>query len=205
MAALERAVATKADADRTEALLAERATVREVNEALIKVHDDVGAPGGVRDMAAALRDQALLLDSLAAEHLVGRWLWKSGRPRQNHLIPWDVQVINTNPDNFGWEERRSFIAVTSGGLYEFTLGVYTRKKPTVAILVNGEAVLSAIHSSSYAVHHSSGRLVSVSGHPDGAISGVTLIDFLALPANCRIAVSYRGEPGAEGFVGLRKL
>jgi hypothetical protein len=39
----------------------------------------------------------------------------------------------------------------------------------------------------------------------GNLTGLTLIDFIALPAKARISISYSGEAGAEGFFGLRKL
>ena len=32
-----------------------------------------------------------------------------------------------------------------------------------------------------------------------------MIDFIALPARARISISYSGDVGAEGFLGLRKL
>ena len=44
------------------------------------------------------------------------------------------------------------------GLYELTFGFYAgAKKPTVQVLVNGETILSAVNSSSYVIHHSSGK------------------------------------------------
>jgi hypothetical protein len=42
-------------------------------------------------------------------------------------------------------------------------------------------------------------------HSSGNLAGLTLIDFIALPARARVSLSYSGEPGGEGFVGLRKL
>lgn len=38
-----------------------------------------------------------------------------------------------------------------------------------------------------------------------SVTGVTLIDFIALPARARLSVSYSGDSAAEGFLGLRKL
>lgn len=35
--------------------------------------------------------------------------------------------------------------------------------------------------------------------------GLTMIDFIVLPARARISVTYSGEMGAEGFIGLRRL
>ena len=86
------------------------------------------------------------------------------------------------------------------------------------MLVNGETILSAVNSSSYVIHHSSGKfkggaaVASREGgtsigkqHNNGNLTGLTLIDFIALPAKARVSLSYSGEPGAEGFFGLRKL
>lgn len=62
-----------------------------------------------------------------------------------------------------------------------------------------------MNSASYVLHHSSGRLTSVGRHPAGNVTGLTLIDFLALPPKARIAITYNGEDGGEGFISLKKL
>jgi hypothetical protein len=41
------------------------------------------------------------------------------------------------------------------------MGFYSKKKPTVQILVNGKTVVSAVNTSSYVIHHSSGRLKEI--------------------------------------------
>ena len=107
------------------------------------------------------------------------------------------------------------ILTVAPGLYEITFGFYSAKKPTVQVLVNGETILSAVNSSSYVIHHSSGKFKggaavasgagSIGKQHNGNLTGLTLIDFIALPAKARVSLSYSGEPGAEGFFGLRKL
>lgn len=104
-----------------------------------------------------------------------------------------------------WEEDRTQILTVAPGLYEVTFGFFSAKKPTVQLLVNGEAVLSAVNSSSYVIHHSAGRLKSAGKHSAGNLTGLTLIDFIALPPRARLSISYSGENCAEGFIGLRKL
>ena len=66
-------------------------------------------------------------------------------------------------------------------------------------------MLSAINNSSYVLHHSSGRLATIGEHPSGNVTGLTCIDFLALPPRARMAMTYQGEDGAEGFLALKKL
>jgi len=101
--------------------------------------------------------------------------------------------------------NNEFLTVIILRILQITFGFFANRKPTVQLLVNGEPVLSAINSASYVMHHSSGRLTAVGQHPEGNITGLTMIDFLALPAHARLAISYSGEEGAEGFMGLRKL
>ena len=73
------------------------------------------------------------------------------------------------------------------------------------LLVNGEPVLAAINSASYVLHQSSGRLTSVGNHSSGNITGLTLIDFMALPPNAKVTLVYTGEDSGEGFLSLKKL
>ena len=86
------------------------------------------------------------MESLCSEHLLGRWIWKSvrehGRPSsrppltsgalasqgrtrgEKHTVPWNVQNINTNPENFVWEKDRCAITCVAPGLYEVTFGFF---------------------------------------------------------------------------------
>ena len=112
------------------------------------------------------------------------------------------RVINTNPENFVWRRTDARSRPSPPACTGVTFGFFTRKKPSVQLLVNGgEPVLSAVNSASYAVHHSSGRLAAVGPHPAGNVTGLTLIDYLALPPKARISCSYQGEEGGEGFLG----
>jgi hypothetical protein len=106
-------------------------------------------------------------------------------------------VVNTLPENFLWEKDKPAILVVAPGLYEITLGFYAKKKPKVDVLVNGEAIIGAVNSGrygitpyrSYVVHHSSGKLRDIKGST-GIITGLTMIDFIVLPARARIALAY---------------
>lgn len=60
----------------------------------------------------------------------------------------------------------------------------------------------------YVVHHSSGRLATTSPTA-GMISGLTFIDFLALPSKARVAITINDHNSdddfAEAFIGLKYL
>jgi hypothetical protein len=178
-----------------------------VNRALAEVSAALDEKAGAAALDALARESRMALRGVAAETSlsVARWIWKSGRTKAHGLVPWNVQSVNTDPENFRWERDKTFVRAGAPGLYEVTFGFFARKKPAVRLLVDGEPVLAAVNSASYVTHHSSGRLTSATRHPAGNVTGLTLIDFLALPAKAKIAVVYEGETGAEGFLSLKKL
>jgi hypothetical protein len=68
-----------------------------------------------------------------------------------------------------------------------------------------------VNTASYVIHHSSGKLKDLK-HSAGNITGfeliilgLTLIDFIVLPARARLSFTFTGESGGEGFFGLRRL
>ena len=85
-------------------------------------------------------------------------MWKSGDLQNGFAVPWEVQTINTCPENFLWDEDKTMILTVAPGLYEVNFGFFSTKSPTIQVLVNGEPILSAVSNSSYVIHHSSGKL-----------------------------------------------
>lgn len=59
------------------------------------------------------------------------------------LVPWEVQAINTCPDNFGWEKNKAALILTAPGLYVISFGFYSKVSPDIQVYVNNEIVLTA--------------------------------------------------------------
>ena len=151
-------------------------------------------------------NQSIINETLCSENYLGRWIWQSGKIKNGYSIPWEIQSINTSPENFIWNKDKTYIIINENGLYELNLGFYADKKPTIQILVNDEVIISAINSNSYVIHQSSGgRLKSVGKNSFGNVTGLTMIDYIMLPQNSKISISYTGVEGAFGFLGLKKL
>ena len=187
------------------ALLDMKANIDDTNKALEEIHKDLDRRVALNEFSNHVNGYNSVIEALCSENCLGRWLWKSGELRSGSLVPWEIQSVNTAPDNFLWEGGKVSIVTVAPGLYEVILGFYSRKKPTIQILVNGEPIMSAVNSSSYVIHHSSGKLKPVPSHPNGNIAGLSLIDFIALPARARVSIGFTGEIQSEGFIGLRKL
>ena len=95
------------------------------------------------DLKKALNEQALVNEALCAENCVGRWIWKSGDLYHKNQVPWEVQAINTCPDNFLWEKNKCSIICVAPGLYQMVFGFYSKKDPLIQIFLNGEPLQTA--------------------------------------------------------------
>ena len=179
--------------------------MEDINDVLRSVQGDIDAKIDSAAFHKAVRDQSAINASICVDSSVGRWLWKTGRTKAGHLIPWNSQVLNTDPANFGWEKDRSSVCCQSGGLYEINLCFFARKKPVLQLLVNGEAVIESNNVSSYIAHRASGSWVGVGRHSTGQVTGLSLVEFLSLPPRAKVSVTYQGEEGVQGFLGLRKI
>ncbi len=105
--------------------------IDDVNKALTEMTEEIGVKTSHREFREALNDQNTINEALCAENCVGRWLWKSGELMNGYAIPWEVQSVNTCPENFIWDEDKTLILTVAPGLYEITFGFYSAKKPTI--------------------------------------------------------------------------
>ena len=196
---------SKADIKNILDILKNKLDTDNFNDILNNIKKELGTKTPLADFSSAMDNQAIINDTLCNENNIGRWLWKSGKVKNNLSIPWEVQIINTSNDNFLWEKDKSVIGIKEGGLYEVKMGFYADKKPMIQILINGEVIISAINSNSYVIHQSPGGRMKGTGKASfGNVTGLTLVDFILLPDNAKLSISYTGETGI-GFLGLKKL
>ena len=196
---------SKADLKNIINILKSKLDIENFNDEIKILKKEVGGMTPLADFSSAMDNQAIINDTLCNENNIGRWLWKSGKIKNNLAIPWEVQIINTSNDNFLWEKDKTLINIKEGGLYEIKMGFFADKKPMVQILINGEVIISAINSNSYVIHQSPGGRMKGTGKTSfGNVTGLTMVDFVLLPDNAKLSISYTGEKGI-GFLGLKKL
>lgn len=195
----------KSSIKETLSIIKNKADIDDVNHALTQIHEELDIKTNNEIFKSAMTKQNLINETLSIENSVGRWIWKSGKMKNGYAIAWDVQSVNTSPENYIFDKEKTSILIMSAGIYEVNLGFYAEKKPTIQILVNGEPIISAVNSASYVIHQSAGRLKNIGKHSYGNITGLTMIDYINLPDRSRISIIYSGEEGGEGFLSLRRL
>ena len=87
-----------------------------------------------------------------------------------------IASLTLDPDNFKWEADHFNIRIAEAGLYEINMAFFTKAKPSIQIVVNGESVMSAINSPSYVIQHASGFVMDGYGKVEpGTVSGISLV------------------------------
>ena len=116
-----------------------------------------------------------------------------------------MQAINTCPDNFLWEKNRAVLILSAPGLYALSFGFYSKRAPLVNILVNNEVAMTIGGGANQPGASNAAAITTVGRHSAGNICGLTINEFVALPARARISLSFECEHLGEGFLQLRKL
>jgi hypothetical protein len=65
-------------------------TVQEFRTSVDEVYRLLEGKASAQEFRETIGDQQLINETLCAENCVGRWIWKSGKIRSGHAIPWDV-------------------------------------------------------------------------------------------------------------------
>ena len=201
---------------KTESLIREKC---EINELTLKYDEIKNELKNNRiEFSNALDNQALINETLCEENKLGKWGWTMGKLKNNYNIIWDIQSINTYPDNYILENDKSLLLIKQGGIYEIIFGFYGyNKKPNIQILVNNEIILSNSNKNNKSLYENGGHSLNMTNTGfyksnkniaiNGGfrnITGITLIDYIYLENNSKLSVFYNGDT-ARGFLSIKKM
>ena len=172
--------------------------IENFNKMISEINKKINEKVNTKDFTSALDNQAIINDTLCSENCIGRWLWKSGTNKNNYLIPWESQSVNTSPNNFIWEKDKTFILINEEGLYELNLGFYSEKKPSIQVVVNGEIIINSQNNNTL-----NKKIIGKNGEVNNII-GLSIIEFIMVKKQSKISVLFYGGKG-NGFIGLKKL
>ena len=168
------------------------------NKLFSEINKKLNEKVNTSDFTSALDNQSIINDTLCNENCIGRWMWKSGNIKNNYLIPWESQTVNTSPDNFIWEKEKTFILIKEEGLYELNLGFYSEKRPSIQVVVNGEIIINSQNNNVV-----NKKIMGKSGDVN-SLKALSIIEFIMVKKESKISVIFYGGKGS-GFIGLKKL
>lgn len=169
-----------------------------LNKLFSEINKKLNEKVNTSDFTSALDNQSIINDTLCNENCIGRWMWKSGNIKNNYLIPWESQTVNTSPDNFIWEKEKTFILIKEEGLYELNLGFYSEKRPSIQVVVNSEIIINSKNNNVV-----NKKIMGKSGDVN-SLKALSIIEFIMVKKESKISVIFYGGKGS-GFIGLKKL
>ena len=170
------------------------------NKFIIDINKKLNEKVNNIDFTSALDNQAIINDTLSNENCIGRWFCKNGiNKNNNYIISWDNQMVNTSPDNFIWEKDKTFILINEEGLYELNLSLYSEKRPTFQVVVNGEIIINNSQGSTM-----NKKMIIQKNNESNNLIGLSVIEFIMLKKQSKLSVLFYGGKGTA-FIGLKKL
>lgn len=92
--------------------------IDDVNRALVDIHKELDTKPNNEELVAFNKEQSQINETLCTENIAARWAWKSGELKSGSMVPWEIQLSNTLPDNFLWEKDKTNVLTVAPGLYE---------------------------------------------------------------------------------------
>lgn len=163
------------------ALIENKANIEDTNRALVEIHKELDCKIDLE----SIRGQLSTLQMMQFCNVVGRWQWKSGELKGSCLVPWEIQLCNTNPELFLWEKDKTSILILHSGVFVVNFAVFYKKKCRIQFNVNGEVVLD-------------------SGGKNGISRNKVFSEFLMFPARARVSINIIEGNGAIGMLELIK-
>ena len=201
---------------KNESQIREKGEINEINKQLAEIKKEID--NNRIEFSKTIDNQALINEILCEENKLGKWGWTNGKLKNNNKIIWDIQLVNTFPDNYIFENEKSILLIKQGGIYELIFGFYGyNKKPNIQIFVNNEVIISnsnkinknIVENGNHVLNvtnsgfYKSNKNIAINGGFRN-ITGITLVDFIYLENNSKLSVFYNGENG-KGFISIKKI
>ena len=204
----------KGNIDEIMSYLKNKASIDDVNKALVEIHSELDSKSSLEDFNHAMNNQNSINKYLAEENSIAKYIWKSGNVSKGYAVPWEEQIVNTLPENFIWEKDDICITVKKKGIYLISLGFFVEEKPTVQVMINGESVLSQVNSNAFIVRqdnskefnlNSLGKIEDKEQNGYNCATGLTMNEFLCLENMSKIVISYSGSNSVKGVMSIKQI
>ncbi|KAJ1506083.1 hypothetical protein HMI54_005357 [Coelomomyces lativittatus] len=136
-------------------------------------------------------------------------VWNTKTLKQGSAIVWtetgqgDSEVCQVDP------EHPHLIKVPTEGIYFLSFAIFTSLKPSIQVVVNGQSIVSAIHSPTYTVHHENSSTSSSSKSKKGnTASSISWMDYVNIPSRSKLSLHWHGgklDSKVHGFLYLQKM
>ena len=143
---LKNSLIMKVDINEIKNYLNQKANIDQVNKAISMINKEIDNKLDNEIFLSNIKKQEEINKILCNENITGKWL-SINQNFNLSSIKWNLQSINTNPNNFGWVKNLNYITIRDKGVYSiefiiFILGYNQMIKPNVNLLIDGNPILN---------------------------------------------------------------
>ena len=184
--------------------LKDKADINEVNKALTLIHNELDNKLFIQDFNHAMKNQNSINTTLVQENKIGRWIWDSGNLRNGHGVPWEMQKINTCPDNYMWNKDTINLVINNKGIYNLNLIFFVNSFSMVKIFINGEIAFCKDKKNNF----NEGNDIILEENNNGMnnnVNNVKINEYLLIDEKSRISVTYAGSDNVKAILEIKEL
>ncbi len=196
--------------------LKSKCNIDDVNKALIDIHNELDNKISIDNFNNAMNNQTEINKALIKENYIGKWNWISGDLKNGFSIPWEEQIINTQPENYSWEKDDIYIKVNDKGIYNLNIGIFTKEKSNVQIIINGDIIYIEKYDGNNIINNNENYGLNAEDkemnilREDIPINGISINKFFFIGEKSRVTISYIGNINnynnkIKGFLSLKKI
>ena len=184
--------------------LKDKADINEVNKALTLIHNELDNKLFIQDFNHAMKNQNSINTTLVQENKIGRWIWDSGNLRNGHGVPWEMQKINTCPDNYMWNKDTVNLVINNKGIYNLNLIFFVNSFSMVKIFINGEIAFCKDKKNNF---NEGNDIILEENNNDmnNNVNNVKINEYLLINEKSRISVTYAGSDNVKAILEIKEL
>ena len=119
--------------------------VDDINKALTMINEDLNSKVDNINFQKTLKNQNDINKLICNDYIMGKWI-STNNEIINGNIKWNIQSVNSSPDNFSWENNNYFISIRNKGIYQIEFILFIDRKenmnfyPNVMIVIDNSII-----------------------------------------------------------------
>jgi hypothetical protein len=119
--------------------------VDDINKALTMINEDLNSKVDNIKFQKTLKNQNDINKLICNDYIMGKWI-STNNEIINGNIKWNIQSVNSSPDNFSWENNNYFISIRNKGIYQIEFILFIDRKenmnfyPNVMIVIDNSII-----------------------------------------------------------------
>ena len=119
--------------------------VDDINKALTMINEELNSKVDNSNFQKTLKNQNDINKLICNDYIMGKWI-STNNEIINGNIKWNIQSVNSSPDNFSWDNNNYFISIRNKGIYQIEFILFIDRKenmnfyPNVMIVIDNSII-----------------------------------------------------------------